>query len=54
MDQKNEEAGKKENEPVTYYGKKAYRVHPGLARVQPFEKRLPDYRDENLSNRKAV
>ncbi len=32
--------------PVTYYGKKAYRVHPLLARLKQPETKLPDYHDE--------
>ncbi|WP_295795223.1 hypothetical protein [Mucilaginibacter sp.] len=35
----------KETKVVEYYGKKAYRVHPMLARSKLAEQKVPDYRD---------
>jgi len=36
-------------EPLTYYGKKAYRLHPLLARLKPREEKIADYRYENVT-----
>lgn len=36
----------KETKVVEYYGKKAYRVHPMLARPKLVEQKIPDYRDD--------
>ncbi len=48
---KQEEDKKQSAKPVTYYGKKVYRIHPLLARVKSVVEKSPDYGDENYKIR---
>jgi len=48
---KKDQAQPQKTQPVTYYGKKAYRIHPLLARVKPVAAKLPDYRQQKLDDK---
>ena len=48
-----EKEQKKKPEPVTYYGKKLYRIHPLIARTKSPEPKVPDFSDKNIDDKRT-
>ncbi len=42
-----------ERNTINYYGKKVYRINPMLARVKLPQAKMPDFRDDNISEKKV-